>query len=447
MANGAADGGAAPDRVHRTIEAVFRLESPRLIAGLARLMHDVGLAEELAQDAMVAALEQWPGQGVPANPGAWLMAVGRRRGIDVIRRSRNHDAKIAQLGRERQAGGDVTGPDPAAAPEVRIEDDLLRLIVAACHPALTPDAQVTMILRLLAGLSTAEIARALLMSESAVAQRISRAKKSLRAAGVTFEAPTGDEVAGRLPVALRVIYLLFNEGYTATRGRDWTRPDLCHEALRLARLLQGLLPGEPEVHGLAALLELQASRLAARIGPGGEPVLLEDQNRAHWDPLLIRRGLDGLRRAEQFERARPGPRTMGFYGVQAAIAACHATAVTAAATDWARIAELYGLLAAMAPSPVVELNRTVAISRADGPRAGLDALAPLLSDPALRGYHLLPAVHADLLARLGRHREAAVEFGRAAGMAGNDAERALLDARAMEQQEAGVSAGTRRSDS
>lgn len=443
--------GEGSEPTHRAIEAVFRLESARLIAGLAHLVRDVGLAEELAQDAMVAALEQWPREGVPANPGAWLMAVGRRRGIDVIRRSRNRDAKLAQMGREQQIDGEGGQPDLDAVAGDHIEDDLLRLIFVSCHPALTPDARTAMTLRLLGGLTTAEIARAYMVPESTVAQRISRAKRTLRASGVGFEAPGGDEIPERLPTVLRVVYLIFNEGYTATAGDDWTRPDLCHEALRLARLVQGLVPDQPEVHGLAALLELQASRLPSRTGPDGAPVLLEQQNRARWDRLLIRRGLDALRRAEllggavtrpragravtrpQAGRAVTRPRAgraAGYYALQAAIAACHARAASVADTDWARIAELYGILAELYPSPVIQLNRAVAVSRADGPGAGLQVLEPLLSDPALRDYHLLPSVHGDLLARLGRVDDARGEFERAAALARNTRERDLLLARA-----------------
>jgi RNA polymerase sigma factor (sigma-70 family) len=435
-------GASGP--THRAIEAVFRLENARLIAGLAHLVRDVGLAEELAQEAMVAALEQWPRDGVPANPGAWLTAVGRRRGIDAIRRSRSHDAKLAQVGREMQIDGEGVDPDLDVWSGTRITDDLLRLIFLACHPALTVDTQVAMTLRLLGGLSTAEIARAYLVAEPTVAQRISRAKRTLRSAAVSFEAPGGDEVAERLPAVLRVIYLIFNEGYTATAGDQWTRPDLCHEALRLARLVQGLAPLESEAHALAALLELQASRLPARIGPDGRPVLLEQQNRARWDWLLIRRGLDALRRAEQLagEATRPragravtwprAGRAGGYYGLQAAIAACHARAATVADTDWARIAELYGILAERAPSPIVELNRAVAVSRAHGPQSGLNLLDAVAGDPMLRGNHLVPSVRGDLLARLGRRDEARAEFARAAGLARNAAERDLLLARSSD---------------
>ena len=416
--------GVASGPTHRAIEAVFRLENARLIAGLAHLVHDVGLAEELAQEAMVAALEQWPRDGIPTNPGAWLAAVGRRRGIDAIRRSRSYDAKLAQVGRELQIDGEGMDPDLDAWFGTRITDDLLRLIFLACHPALTVDTQVAMTLRLLGGLNTAEIARAYLVAESTVAQRISRAKRTLRAAAVSFEAPGGDEVAERLPAVLRVIYLIFNEGYTATAGDGWTRPNLCHEALRLARLVEGLAPQESEAHALAALLELQASRLPARIGPDGRPVLLDQQNRARWDRLLIRRGLDALRRAERLDGA------YRFYALQAAIAACHARAATVADTDWSRIAELYGILAERAPSPIVELNRAVAVSRADGPESGLDVLDRVAGDPLLRGNHLVPSVRGDLLARLGRRDEARAEFVRAAGLARNAAERDLLLARA-----------------
>lgn len=433
------DPAIGSEATHRAIEAVVRLEYPRLIAGLARLVRDVGLAEECAQDALVAALEQWPRVGVPANPGAWLMAVGRRRTVDAVRRSRRHDAKLAQLGRERQIDGEGVECRPDELTGDRIADDLLRLIFLACHPALTVDAQVTMTLRLLGGLTAAEIARAYLVAEPTVAQRISRAKRTLRAARVTFEAPSGDEVAGRLPAVLRVVYLIFNEGYTATAGDEWTRPDLCYEALRLARLVQQLVPNEPEVHGLAALLELQASRLPARVGSDGAPVLLEQQNRARWDRLLIGRGIDALRRAEE----RGG--AYGYYALQAAIAACHARAAAVADTDWARIAELYGILAELAPSPVVELNRAVAVSRSRGPRAALAILDRLASEPALRGNHLLPSVRGDLLERLGRRAESRAEFARAADLARNAAERDLLLARATGER--AVSEGTPRSDS
>jgi RNA polymerase sigma factor (sigma-70 family) len=419
----AGDGNAA-DRTHRTIEAVFRLESARLIGGLARLVHDVGLAEELAQDAMVAALEQWPTGGVPDNPGAWLMSVGRRRAFDLIRRSRSYDAKLAEIGRELQIDGAGHQDDVHALLDDRIGHDQLRLIFVACHPVLSVPARVAMTLRLLGGLTTAEIARAYLAPEPTVAQRISRAKRTLTAAQVPFEVPAGEDFAARLPSVLEAVYLIFNEGYTATSGADWTRPDLCLEAVRLARILQGLVPDEPEVHALAALLELQASRLAARTGRDGRPVLLGEQNRGRWDPLLIRRGLAALDRVHRLHGA------YGYYALQAAIAACHARAVRAGDTDWPRIAELYDILVTVAPSPIIELNRAVAVAMVHGPQAGLDLLDRLGDEPALRGYHLLPSVRGDLLVRLGRWPEARAEFARAATMTGNAAERELLLERA-----------------
>ncbi|MDZ5447632.1 RNA polymerase sigma factor [Micromonospora sp. 4G57] len=401
----------------RTVEAVWRMESGRVIAGLAALVRDVGQAEELAQDALVAALETWPRDGVPANPGAWLMTVGKRRAVDALRRRQTEDRKVAELGRDL---GEEFTPDFDAAVEERIEDDLLRLIFVACHPVLSPIARAALTLRLVGGLTTAEIARAFLTTETTVGQRITRAKQTLAAARVPFEVPDSAERAERIDSVLEVIYLIFNEGYSATAGDDWMRPALTEEGLRLARILQGLMPDEPEVHGLAALLEIQASRTAARTGPDGEPVLLNDQDRSRWDQLLIRRGLAGL------DRARALGGTPGPYALQAEIAACHARARTPDQTDWARIAALYADLARVVPSPVVELNRAVAVSFADGPAAALELARALADEPALANYHLLPSVLGDLLAKLGRHDEARVEFERAASLTGNARERALL---------------------
>ncbi|WP_406037388.1 RNA polymerase sigma factor [Micromonospora sp. NBC_00898] len=406
----------------RTVEAVWRMESGRVIAGLAALTRDVGQAEELAQDALVAALESWPRDGVPANPGAWLMTVGKRRAIDALRRRQTEDRKVAELGRD--LGGDEFTPDFDAGVEERIEDDLLRLIFVACHPVLSPIARAALTLRLVGGLTTAEIARAFLTTEATVGQRITRAKQTLAAARVPFEVPGPAERAERIDSALEVIYLIFNEGYSATAGDDWMRPALSQEALRLARILQGLMPEEPEVHGLAALLEIQASRTAARTGPDGAPVLLNDQDRSRWDQLLIHRGLAALDRARALGGA-PGP-----YALQAEIAACHARARTPDQTDWTRIAALYADLARLVSSPVVELNRAVAVSFADGPAAGLELARALADEPALANYHLLPSVLGDLLAKLGRHDEARAEFERAASLTGNARERALLRDRA-----------------
>ncbi|RZU73611.1 RNA polymerase ECF family sigma subunit [Micromonospora kangleipakensis] len=401
-----------------TVEAVWRMESGRVVAGLAALVRDVGQAEELAQDALVAALESWPRDGVPANPGAWLMTVGKRRAIDALRRRQTEERKVAELGRDLD--GEEFTPDFDAAVEERIEDDLLRLIFVACHPVLSPIARAALTLRLIGGLTTAEIARAFLTTEATVGQRITRAKQTLATARVPFEVPGPAERAERIGSVLEVIYLIFNEGYSATAGDDWMRPTLTEEALRLARILQGLMPEEPEVHGLAALLEIQASRTAARTGPDGEPVLLNDQDRSRWDQLLIRRGLAAL------DRARALGGTPGPYAVQAEIAACHARARTPDQTDWARIAALYATLARLVPSPVVELNRAVAVSFADGPAAGLELARALADEPALATYHLLPSVLGDLLAKLGRHDEARLEFERAASLTGNERERALL---------------------
>lgn len=393
------------------MEAVWRIESARLIAGLARVVRDVGLAEELAQDALVSALEQWPETGVPRNPGAWLMAAAKNRAVDQFRRDRNYQRKLAEIGRALE---EDHVPD-AAEGVGEINDDLLRLVFTACHPVLSPDAQVALTLRLLGGLTTDEIARAFLVAESTVAQRIVRAKKALAKAGVSFEVPAENERAERLAGVLGVIYLIFNEGYSATAGDDWMRPDLCADALRLARVLARLVPGEPEVHGLVALLEIQASRTRARVGPNGEPVLLLAQNRARWDQLLIRRGLAAL------EKAGHGP-----YSLQARIAACHARARRPEDTDWLRIAGYYEALAVVAPSPVVALNHAVAISFAFGPESALELVDELVEEKALKGYHLLPSVRGDLLARLGRAGEARAEFERAAAMTRNARERALL---------------------
>lgn len=407
----------------RAIEAVFRIESARLIAGLTRLVRDVGLAEELAQEALLVALERWPESGVPDNPGAWLMATAKRRGIDLLRRQALHARKQQQIGHET-AARQQAAPNPEAALDDPVGDDLLRLVFIACHPVLPTEARVALTLRLLGGLTTEEIARAFLASEATIAQRIVRAKRALAAARVPFEVPRGADLGARLASVLEVVYLVFNEGYAATSGEDWMRPALCDEALRLGRVLAGLLPREPEVHGLVALMEIQASRTAARVGPGGEPVLLLDQDRARWDQLLIRRGLAALERAERLGGA------LGPYALQAAIAACHARAHTPEATDWPRIVALYDALARIHPSPVVELNRAVAVGMAQGPAAGLALLEGLASEPSLLGYHLLPAVRGDLLDKLGRRDEARAEFERAAGLTKNARERALLLGRA-----------------
>ena len=409
---------------HGAIEAVWRIESARLIAGLVRMVRDVGLAEELAQDALVAALEQWPESGVPDNPGAWLMATAKHRAIDALRRRQRLERKHEELGRDLVTRNGAGGPDLDAALDDPIGDDLLRLVFMTCHPVLSTEARVALTLRLLGGLTTGEIARAFLVPEPTVAQRIVRAKRTLAAARVPFEVPAGDELAARLESVLEVIYLIFNEGYSATAGEDWVRPGLCEDALRLGRILAELAPREAEVHGLVALMEIQASRLRARVGPGGEPVLLPDQDRARWDHLLINRGLTALARAEALGGAH------GPYALQAAIAACHARARTAAETDWTRIAALYDALAELTPSPVVELNRAVAVSMAFGPAAGLELVDALRSEPALEDYHLLPSVRGDLLAKLGRQGEARAEFERAAAMTRNTRERDLLLARA-----------------
>jgi RNA polymerase sigma factor (sigma-70 family) len=409
---------------HRAIDAVWRIESPRLIAGLTRLVRDVGVAEDLAQDALVAALERWPESGVPENPGAWLMATAKHRAIDLFRRRALHERKHEELGHELETRREMAVPDLDAAIDDDMGDDLLRLVFIACHPVLSPEARVALTLRLLGGLTTEEIARAFLVPEPTVAQRIVRAKRTLAEARVPFEVPRGAELAGRLSSVLEVIYLVFNEGYAATAGDDWTRPALCEDALRLGRILARLVPSEPEVHGLVALMEIQASRLRARIGPSGEPVLLLDQDRTRWDHLLIHRGLAALERADTLGGAR------GPYALQAAIAACHARARIPEETDWARIAALYGALAELAPSPVVDLNRAVAMAMAFGPAAGLELVDTLTAEPSLEKYHLLPSVRGDLLAKLGRLDEARVEFERAASLTRNARERELLLERA-----------------
>jgi len=408
---------------HRAIEAVWRIESTRLIAGLARIVGDVGLAEDLAQDALVAALEQWPESGVPDNPGAWLMATAKHRAIDQLRRHKMLDRKHAELGyeiAERQA----TPPDFDAAIDDQIGDDLLRLIFTACHPVLTTEARTALTLRLLGGLTTEEIARAFLAPVATIAQRIVRAKRTLAEARVPFEVPRGEALAGRLSSVLEVIYLVFNEGYSATAGEDWVRPALCDDALRLGRILAELMPDEPEVHALVALMEIQASRLRARVSSSGEPILLLDQDRTRWDHLLVRRGLAALERAEQLGGS------LGPYALQAAIAACHARAATPEETDWTRITALYDALGQLAPSPIVELNRAVAFGMAFGPAAGLEIVDALTAEPSLRSYHLLPAVRGDLLAKLGRFPEARAEFERAAALTRNARERGLLRGRA-----------------
>jgi RNA polymerase sigma factor (sigma-70 family) len=408
---------------HRAIDAVWRIESPRLIAGLARIVGDVGLAEDLAQDALVAALEQWPESGVPRNPGAWLMAAAKHRAIDQLRRGRMLERKHEELARLLEARQEGAVPDLDAAIDDPVGDDLLGLIFTTCHPVLSTEVRVALTLRLLGGLTTAEIARAFLVPEPTVAQRIVRAKRTLAEARVSFEVPRGAQLAAGLSSVLEVLYLIFNEGYTATAGDDWMRPALCEDALRLGRILAELMPKEAEVHGLVALMEIQASRAGARIGPSGEPVLLLDQDRARWDHLLISRGLAALERAEALG-------AFGPYALQAAIAACHARAPAPAETDWARIAALYDALAQLAPSPVVELNRAVALAMAFGPAAGLELVDALTSEPSLKGYHLLPSVRGDLLAKLGRFEEAHEEFKRAASLTRNARERTLLIERA-----------------
>jgi len=411
--------------IHRAIEAVWKIESARVIAGLTRIVRDVGLAEELAQDALVAALEKWPESGIPENPGAWLMGTAKHRAIDYLRRGTLIDRKHEDLGRER-AEREMQVPDLAAAMDDNIGDDMLRLVFIACHPVLSTEAQVALTLRLLGGLTTDEIARAYLSSETTIAQRIVRAKRTLTEAQVPFEVPRGTEFDARLSSVLQVIYLIFNEGYSATSGDDWMRPALCEEALRLGRIVAELVPNEPEVHGLVALMEIQASRSKARVNAAGEPVLLLDQDRSRWDRLLIGRGLAALERADRLGGAR------GRYAIQAAIAACHARAVTPKDTDWARIAALYDELGRIEPSPVVELNRAVAVSMASGPAAGLELVDALTDDPALKNYHLLPSVRGDLLKKLGRKEEARAEFEKAASITRNARERNLLLERARE---------------
>lgn len=409
---------------HRAIEAVWRIESPRLIAGLTRITRDVGLAEDLAQDALLAALERWPESGVPDNPGAWLMTTAKHRAIDHLRRDQRIAQKHDQLNRELEAGQANPETDLIAALDDPVGDDLLRLIFTTCHPVLSTEARVALTLRLLGGLTTEEIARAFLVPVATVAQRIVRAKRTLSEARVPFEIPPGTKLAPRLASVLEVIYLVFNEGYAATAGEEWVRPALCEDALRLGRILAKLAPDEPEVHSLVALMEIQASRLRARIGPAGEPVLLLEQDRGRWDQLLIRRGLAALARVERLGGG-PGP-----YALQAAIAACHARARTADETDWTRITALYDALSQLAPSPIVELNRAVAHAMAFGPAAGLEIVDPLTTDPALARYHLLPSVRGDLLAKLGRFEEARREFERAAALTQNARERTLLIGRA-----------------
>ncbi|WP_372345044.1 RNA polymerase sigma factor [Streptomyces sp. KL116D] len=407
------------DSTAHAIETVFRMEAPRIIAAVTRVVRDVGIAEELAQDALVAALEQWPAAGVPDNPGAWLTATAKRRAVDLVRRRENYARKLEEVGRATEFAYEE--PGTAAYDPDDIDDDLLRLVFLSCHPVLSAEARVALTLRLLGGLTTAEIARAVLAPETTVAQRIVRAKRTLATKNVAFEVPYGPDREARLGSVLEVIYLIFNEGYAATAGDDYLRPGLCEDALRLARVLQALMPKEPEVHGLAALLEIQSSRASARTAPDGSPVLLKDQNRMRWNTLLIRRGFAALGRADAVASGAPGP-----YALQAAIAACHAQAYAYEETNWGQIATLYGLLAARAPSPVVELNRAVAVSMAEGPEAGLALVDALVDEPALRGYHLLSSVRGDLLERLGRTEEARAEFERAAALTRNEREREFL---------------------
>jgi RNA polymerase sigma-70 factor, ECF subfamily len=410
---------------HRAIEAVWRIESARIIAGLARIVRDVGLAEELAQDALVAALEQWPQSGIPDNPGAWLMAAGKHRAMDHFRRKKLLERKHQEIGRELALQQELAVPDFDAALDDNIGDDLLRLVFISCHPVLSTEARVALTLRLLGGLTTEEIARAFLVAEPTIAQRIVRAKRTLSEAAVPFEVPRGEELAARLSSVLEVVYLVFNEGYSATSGGDWMRPALCEDALRLGRILAELASQEAEVHGLVALMEIQASRSRARVGASGEPILLLEQNRAQWDQLLIRRGLAALDRAEKLGGMR------GPYVLQAAIAACHARAIAAEETDWARIVALYQALGQIAPSPIVELNRAVAVAMAYGPAAGLELVERLTAEPTLKGYHLLPSVRGDFLRKLGRFDEARAEFERAATLTRNARERELLLDRAQ----------------
>ncbi|MDR0269738.1 RNA polymerase sigma factor [Paenibacillus sp.] len=410
-------------QTHRTIDAIWRMESAKLIAALMRMVRDVALAEDLAQDALVIALERWPETGIPDNPGAWLMTTAKRRAIDFMRRNKLRDQKYGEISRTAPL---YTEDDVDLHLDGEISDDLLRLIFMTCHPVLSQDARVALTLRLLCGLTTDEIARSFLVAESTVAQRIVRAKRTLSAEKVPFEVPTGEELNNRMAAVLEVIYLMFNEGYSATSGEHWIRPLLCQEALRLGRILAEIAPDEPEAHGLVALMEIQASRLKTRINAEGEPILLMDQNRAKWDQLLIRRGMTALERSRKLERP------LGPYSLQAAISVCHAQAHSVAETDWIRIAALYEALARLAPSPVVELNRAVAISMAFGPAFGLQIVDELNSEPSLKGYHLLPSVRADLLAKLGRYDEARTEFERAASMTRNTRERELLRRRAAE---------------
>jgi RNA polymerase sigma-70 factor, ECF subfamily len=405
---------------HSTIDAVWRIESARLIAGLTRIVRDVGVAEEFAQDALVAALERWPESGVPDNPGAWLMATAKHRAIDYFRRNKLLERKHEELGRELKTQQEAAVANFEIAQDDDIGDDLLRLVFISCHPVLSTEGRVALTLRLLGGLTTQEIARAFLVPEPTVAQRIVRAKRTLSEARVPFEVPRGPDLAARLSSVLEVIYLIFNEGYSATTGEDWMRPALCEDALRLGRILAGLVPNEPEVHGLVALMEIQASRVRARVGPGGEPILLLDQDRARWDHVLVRHGLAALQRAEELGGG------FGPYALQAAIAGCHARARAAAETDWKQIASLYDALAQLAPSPIVELNRAVAVAMAFGPAAGLERVERLALEPTLKGYHLLPSVRGDFLFKLGRFAEARAEFARAASLTQNARERELL---------------------
>jgi len=409
---------------HRAIDAVWRIESARLIAGLARIVRDVGLAEELAQDALVTALEKWPETGIPDNPGAWLMATAKHRALDHFRRAKLLERKHQELGRELKSQQEAAVADFEFSEQGDIEDDLLRLVFVSCHPVLSTDARVALTLRLLGGLTTTEIARAYLVPEPTIAQRIVRAKRTLSDSKVPFEVPVAEDRAARFASVIEVIYLIFNEGYSATAGSDWMRPDLCADALRLGRMLAELAPNEAEVHGLVALMEIQSSRFAARTTPGGEPILLLEQNRALWDQLLIRRGLAALERAQRLS-------VLGPYVLQAAIAACHARAHAAEETDWPQIAELYAQLAALAPSPIVQLNRAVAVAMASGPAAGLEIINTLAAEPSLKNYHLLPAVRGDFLAKLGRFPEAQDEFARAASLTSNARERELLLSRAQ----------------